>query len=241
MKGVPMNRFKRTFGQLIPSYSYLPLFLVFFANLLAFYATRPLNTGWTHYSLSLAADRQLPFIPFFILFYILAYFQWGLSYVLIARENRALCYRLVTANLIAKVLSAVIFLLLPTSMVRPEVTGTDLWSQLVRIIYTCDTPDNLFPSIHVLESWLCLRAAFMMKKPGRLYRVASVLMTLAVCASVLFVKQHLLLDILGGIVVMELGLLLVRITKADALFARFCHRLSDKISMKASSGEVNEK
>ena len=104
---------------------------------------------------------------------------------------------------------------LPTTLARPEVIGTDLCSRLVRLIYTFDPPVNLFPSIHCLESWCCIRASFLLKKSNRTYQTATLIMSLGVFASTLFIKQHVIADVFGGIVVFEAGFRLAgRIQKA---------------------------
>ena len=225
-----MNKKQR---RLFPAYALFPVSLVILINFLTFYGTRLISSGFTHYDLALSLDGRLPFVPFFIFFYILAYIQWVASYIFIAREGQTFCYRTVAADLIAKLCCAVIFLVLPTSMARPEVTGTDIWSRLVSLIYALDTPDNLFPSIHVVESWLCLRAAFRMKKPGRWYRPVSLVVTLLVFLSVLLVKQHLVLDVAGGILVMEIGLFLAEKLRAE----RFFERLQSRFFKKSAGAE----
>ena len=109
--------------------------------------------------------------------------------------------------------------LLPTTMERPEVVGTSVFDWLVKFIYHMDAPVNLFPSIHCLESWCCIHAAFEMKKVPNWYKGVTVVMSLGVFASTLLVKQHVLLDMFGGIAVFEAGLLLA---------GRFIRRKSHK-------------
>lgn len=205
---------------LLPSYSYLPLLLVILTNFFAFNVTRLISTGLPHYDLSLAVDGKIPFIPAFVLAYVIAFVQWVLSYILIARESKELCFRLIAGELISKLFSALIFVLLPTTMARPEVSGTDFWSWGVRLIYAIDPADNLFPSLHVLESWLCFRAALQLKKPGRWYRWISLVVSLSVFASVVLIKQHLFVDILGGIAIMEIGQWIAGKTNAGNIFEK---------------------
>lgn len=160
----------------------------------------------TFYSLELPIDRMLPFVAPFIVFYLLAFVQWVINYVLIARENKAFCYRFVYGDVISKLFCLLFFVLFPTTMERPDVVGTGLFDWLVKFIYHMDAPVNLFPSIHCLESWCCIHAAFAMKKVPNWYKGVTVVMSLGVFASTLLVKQHVLLDMFGGIVVFEAGL-----------------------------------
>lgn len=200
---------------LIPKYAIKPLALALLVNSCVYMGIAQLRRFLTFSSLETPLDTALPFLAPFVLFYVLAFVQWGLNYLLIARDSKELCYRFAFGNIIAKIICLFFFLLLPTTLARPEVTGTDLCSRLVRLIYTSDPPVNLFPSIHCLESWCCIRASFLLKKSNRAYQTATIIMSLGVFASTLFIKQHVIADVFGGIVVFEGGFWLAgRIQKA---------------------------
>ncbi len=194
----------------MPRYTWLPVSLVLLTNLLSFYGSALLNLHRTHYNLTTALDAHIPLAPFFVLFYVLAYVQWVVGFCLIARESRAVCYRLIAGEILAKLCCMVIFLILPTAMERPEITGGGVWNALLRLVYRLDRPVTLFPSIHCLESWFCFRGALYLKKPPRWYPWLSLVMTLLVCASTVLVKQHLAVDIPSALLVAELGLWLSR-------------------------------
>lgn len=200
---------------LIPKYAIKPLALALLVNSCVYMGIAQLRRFLMFSSLETPLDTALPFLAPFVLFYVLAFVQWGLNYLLIARDSKELCYRFAFGNIIAKIICLFFFLLLPTTLARPEVTGTDLCSRLVRLIYTSDPPVNLFPSIHCLESWCCIRASFLLKKSNRAYQTATIIMSLGVFASTLFIKQHVIADVFGGIVVFEGGFWLAgRIQKA---------------------------
>ena len=110
---------------------------------------------------------------------------------------------------------SILLYIVSNHITRPEITGTDIFSQLVRFIYSVDAPVNLFPSIHCLESWCCIRAAYKMnfktEKRTNYYRVATILMSLGIFASTLFIKQHVIADVFGGIAAFEIGMILAKI------------------------------
>lgn len=111
------------------------------------------------------------------------------------------------SEVIGKLTCVLIFILLPTTIIRPEVTGTGLTDAMVSWIYGADQPDNLLPSIHCMESWIVARGLMKTKAP----KTAKLLMwcfTGLVCLSVVFVKQHIVLDIPCGILVAELAILI---------------------------------
>ena len=216
-------------NKIVPKYSHAILLFMLLVNFITYYVTRLFTTSMPHINLSFQMDSYIPFLPGFIVIYLLAFIQWVAGYIIIARENEEVCCRVLSGEIFAKLMCMLIFILFPTTMVRPDVTGNDIFSQLVCLIYATDPADNLFPSIHCLESWLCFRGAVPLKKVGRSYKALTFVFTCLVFASVVFVKQHVIIDIIGGIAVAELGLFLSRCTGFYRLFYRFCKR-----------GKVNE-
>lgn len=196
---------KNWIKKLIPDYAAKPLLLAVAANFIIYFGVSQLRGYLTFHSLALPVDDRIPFFAPFIIFYILAYVQWIANYLLIAREGKDFCYHFVYGDVISKLFCLVFFLFLPTTLVRPEVTGNGICERLVRLIYQIDAPVNLFPSIHCLESWCCIHAAFYMKKTPRWYLPLTIIMSLCVFASTLLVKQHVFIDIFGGILIFEIG------------------------------------
>lgn len=199
------NSFLKKIEHILPSYAYVPVALVVIANVLAYYLTKALMADATHYNLSIFIDDWMPMTPWFISFYILAYVQWFEHYIFHSRFSKELCYHFATAGIIAKLICLVCFIVMPTSIVRPEIAGDGFWWWLVDIIYSTDTPVNLFPSIHVLESYIAFRAAASIKSLPKWYVIFQFIFTIFVCLSIVYVKQHYFVDILGGIAVVEIG------------------------------------
>ena len=189
-----------------PSYACIPLAAVITFNLFAYYGTRLLTRQRLHYSMMTSLDRRIPLCTGFILIYILAYVQWVCGYLLAAHESSAVCRWMMIGDILAKAGALAIFLAIPTTIIRPEIQGRSLCDMLTVLIYRMDAPDNLFPSVHCLESWLCFRTSFRIKKAPRWYPAAGFFFTAAVCASTVLVKQHVLVDIPAGIALAELGL-----------------------------------
>ena len=223
-------RAKHPFDTIFPVYTRIPLVALVCANFLAYDATRPITRQMVHRDLSLPIDDAIPFVPAFIAVYLLAYLQWIVGYVLIARDSRGLCFRILSGAILAKGLCMAAFLLLPTTTVRGDVSSGGLWNGLTALVYRLDAPDNLFPSIHCMESWLCFRGALELERVGRWYAWASLAFAILVFASVVLVKQHVAVDILGGVLAAELGLALSRRTNAAAALERLEARLSRKRS-----------
>lgn len=142
--------------KILPGYSVLPLILAVSINMLVYFGTSQLRDYLTFHTITTALDEWIPFVAPFILFYVLAYIQWIANYLLVAREGKEFCYRIVYGDVAAKVICLLFFLFFPTTLARPEVTGSGFCNDLVRFIYRMDAPVNLFPSIHSLFRKLVL-------------------------------------------------------------------------------------
>jgi hypothetical protein len=194
---------------LFPKYARFPLLFMVVFNCAAYILpSRLFVTDVARYDLTMVLDQMLPCVPFFVLFYVLAYAQWLGGYVLHCRDSVQLCYRLVMTNVITKAICLVCYVLIPTTIQRPEITGSGLFAWGTRVVYAIDDPVNLLPSIHCLESWIAFRGAMMLKKKNGWYIAGQGIMTLLVFASVVLIKQHFIIDIPISILVCELALFL---------------------------------
>lgn len=206
--------------KIFPKYTYIPFVLCCLFIALAFYATRPFTADGYHYDVSTALDGKIPFVPGFIWIYVLAYGQWVFSLWLASREGMGFYFEAVSAEILGKLLSMPIFLIFPTAMVRPEIVGNSPSEWMTGLIYAMDSPDNLFPSLHCLDSWLCLRLVWKMKKVPGWYKWANGIFSVLVFASVVLVKQHLAVDILGGIAVAEVAMAVRKAVRAERVLYR---------------------
>lgn len=161
------QKLKTLIFKIIPEKRLFPVSLVIALQFIVYSGTKLLEADRVHIDLSLPIDNALPFLPVFVLFYVLAFVQWLFYYLLLAREDTEIARRFLTAGIISKTMCFVIFNLLPTTMQRPELNGHGLFTELCRIVYYFDTPTNLFPSMHCVESWFCLRLALKERGLGR--------------------------------------------------------------------------
>ncbi len=201
---------RRVQKSLLPPGTGMPLAVALAVHFIAFYGTKVINAGRPHAELKLAADSLVPFCPPFILIYVLAFVQWIGCYALLIRRSPGVFRRVAMASTLSEILAFACFVLVPTTIQRPEITGSGLWERLTGLIYAADTPVNLFPSLHCLQSWLCWRGFQLAPEVPKWYDRMCLVFTLLVCASTVLVKQHFLPDIAGGILGAELGLLLSR-------------------------------
>ena len=206
-----MDNKKNIFTRFLPAYGWLSVIVMLAVNMLAFQGTRLINKPWYHYDFSLPIDAMFPLVKEFVIIYIpIAYAQWIYGFYLAAREKKVTCYRIFTAEIIAKLICMACFLIIPTTMVRNDITATDFLSRWVQSVYDVDPADNLFPSIHCLESYVLTRAAFSrkigMERCPAWFKWLSVPVTALIFASTLMLRQHVFVDVVAAVAVVEAGI-----------------------------------
>lgn len=191
-------------SSMFPRYMHFPVLLAFCFHFFSYFFTKLIAADSIHYDLSLCIDSRIPFLPFFIVFYILAYAQWLFSYLYHCKQSEKCCYQLITSDLLSKIICIVCFIFLPTTINRPDITGSGIFEWLTRLIFSIDSPVNLFPSMHCIMSWLCFRSSLRIEKPSFAYSAIQFILSLLIFASTVFVKQHFFIDVVSGIIVAEI-------------------------------------
>ena len=192
--------------KLIPKYAFFPILVSLVLNMCAYFGTRLFTDSLYHYDWSIPLDHNLPLVPFFAIPYVLAYIPWIVGVIIIVRDNKELCYKIMTAEQIAKFICLIFFVFWPTEIIRPAITGDSFSECLTRLVYHLDEPNNLFPSIHCLLSWIVFRGTVKCKKTGIWIKIFMFAQAIIVFASVVLIKQHVVVDIIGGIAAVEIGI-----------------------------------
>lgn len=94
----------------------------------------------------------------------------------------------------------------------------NIFITLIKTIYKADTSTNVFPSIHVFNSigiHIAICHSQVLKKKGWIKPASFILMVL-ICLSTVFLKQHSVLDGLGGILLS--GVMYILVYKVDYSF-----------------------
>lgn len=219
---------KQKLFELVPKYAVIPLISMVILNFLVYNGSNFLVGSRFHYSLALKLDSMIPFVSAFISIYLLAFISWIVGYIVIARENKKVCFHYISAEMIAKLICFIIFLIFPTTIVRPEIVSDGVFNFITNFVYWIDEPVSLFPSIHCLESWMCFRGSIPLKKVGLIYKVVMFIGALLVFLSTVFVKQHVIVDIVGGILVAEIGLFIANKFKTGAKLEAIIKRIEKK-------------
>ncbi len=213
----------------IPKYSIFSLITCFLVNSAVYWGTQKAMRDAVHYDVSIWIDSKIPFVKEWVVIYIICYVFWLINYILISQEGKELWYRFVSADIMSRLVCALFFVSYPTTNIRPEVIGSDLFSKLVLFVYQMDSPTNLFPSIHCLVSWFCFIGIRNSKKVPFGYKVFSAIFAMMVFASTQFVKQHGVIDIAGGIIIAEFCFYIMNHTKVYRITERIFECLNQKI------------
>lgn len=168
-------------------------------------AARLIAGEWHHYDMTTAVDKMIPFLPWTVAIYFGCYIFWGINYYMCSMQEEHKRNRFFTADALAKVICFVIFIAIPTTNIRPEITDDGIWGFLMNFLYQVDSADNLFPSIHCLVSWLCWVGIRKETSVPKVYRTFSLMMAVAVCISTLTTYQHVIVDVIGGVLLAELA------------------------------------
>lgn len=138
---------------------------------------------------------SVPYVPAFILPYA-SVFIMPVVPLLVVTDRSA--FRRVAAAFAAAILaSGLCFLALPLAPPHPADVGSGPFAALTSAFYALDVPTNLFPSLHVSVAFL---SAFAVGRERPRWLPWMLAWASLIALSTLFVRQHYVLDVAGGVV-----------------------------------------
>lgn len=176
------------------------LLLIPLVNLIYTYLN---NSSRGFYSLVTDMDKAVPFVKAFAIPYLIWFPYIIGTLIYFCFKYRKVYYRTIISLLLGLLTCYVIYYFFQTSVPRPELTGDDTLTSLVRYIYNSDNPFNCFPSIHVLTSYLLIKAIRSCKKSASIDTIIITSMSILIIMSTQFVKQHVILDLIFAILIDE--------------------------------------
>lgn len=174
---------------------------IFFAFLIiiAFLIYPILNKrGENAHIIKLPIDDIIPLVPIFSIPYILyiPFLLITLIYFVAFTEF----YRTISiAVIFCLVIASLVYLFYQTTVPRPEITNSDIFSKLVLYIYLKDHPYNCFPSLHTALSMLSFLYWFQVL-PNLAWIIGIGIFVILVVLSTILIKQHYTPDIISGVV-----------------------------------------
>lgn len=214
-------------------YGLIPLICAFVYNCLVYAGCSLLTEKRQLHNLAVGLDEKIPLIPWTILIYFGCYLFWIVNYTLIYRKSREKAYRFFVSDFLSRTICLVCFLVYPTTLERPVIQGGGVCEDLLQWLYRIDAPVNLFPSIHCLVSWNCYIGIRDDVSISVWYRRFSAAAAILVFISTLTTKQHVIVDVAGGVLVSEVTYWLGKRTE----WWRYAERRFDQAADRLLSGE----
>lgn len=214
----------------VKKYKIIPLVIALIFNTIAYNGTRIITTSKYHYDITSPIDNLIPVIPATIIIYLGCYLYWIVNYVIGAGQEDDEAYKFLSADLFAKLICMVIFIAFPTTNTRPVLEDEGFFTEALKMLYQIDAADNLFPSIHCLTSWFCLIAVRKNPNVKTVYKIISVIITVAICVSTLTTRQHVIVDVAGGIALAEFSYLIVDKIGFTRIYQRSMKYIEQRIS-----------
>ena len=156
------------------------------------------NRG-TH-SLVTDLDQGIPFIKLFVLPYVMWYFFIFGTLAYFCLHDKKTYYRTLLSINLGLLVAYGIYFFFQTNVPRPDLIGNDFLTRMISFVYNNDQPYNAFPSIHVMTSFIMIKA--INKYPAKSYlNVTFVYITaILIILATQFIKQHVILDLFSAIV-----------------------------------------
>lgn len=169
-------------------------------------------------------DKITPFIKEFVIPYILWYIYIPLGLFIIYIFNKKNYFNTIITLNISLIISYLIFYFFQTTVPRPILYGDDIFTKLVMLIYNHDNPYNCFPSVHVISTYMVMRginSSISKKVINYSIQITGILIIL----STIFIKQHVVLDIISAILINETVIFIFNFIKENYLLKKYTQQI----------------
>lgn len=146
-------------------------------------------------------DNKIPFVSQFVYAYISWYAMLFIIPYIFYKKNVNSFNKYYIVILLCITLVSFIYMFYPTTINRADILLSGISGKLVNLIYKIDTPVlNCFPSMHCLVSFVFIYVSLGDKNISKYLRIFIVLWSVLVILSTLFIKQHVLVDVISAFV-----------------------------------------
>jgi membrane-associated phospholipid phosphatase len=159
-------------------------------------------------------DDLIPFCEYFIVPYLLwfPYMIGAIVYFIFFNKNKREYYQLILNLMMGMTIFVIVSYVYPNVQhLRPsEFPRDNIFTRLVGILYQADTPTNVLPSIHVFNSLaihMAINSCEALKDRKWVQR-GSLLLTILIVLSTMFLKQHTVVDVCLGATLALFGVLI---------------------------------
>lgn len=155
-----------------------------------------------YYPMHCALDDLIPFCEFFIIPYTFWYFYLLWTHLYLLRHDVTAFKQMMKFFIITYAYAIAFCILFPNCQeLRPDSFARDnLLTRLTALIYSADTNTNVSPSMHVLGTLIATFALWDTERfRTKRWRIILTAITVLICISTVFVKQHSVLDIAAAL------------------------------------------
>ena len=157
---------------------------------------------------------DIPLIKSFVYFYDLWYPFIVLNTFIIYKYDRKLFSMLIDTMLIATVMAHITFIIYPSMVLRPDINVTGLTSWILDFTYKTDTPAiNCLPSMHCIYCFVTSYYIIKCKNMSIKKRLPIVIFSALIVLSTLFIKQHILEDVILAFIYVTIAVIVVHLLR----------------------------
>lgn len=192
-----------TLNELKQNYRHGLWLLYWIVYLAGFFAVEHIVTV-PKYIVQVPLDHMIPFSEIWVIPYGIWFFYIIVSQAVLLFTSREEFLRQCVFLFGGMSFCLILYLIFPNGQpLRPEVMPrSNVFTEMVAALYQTDTPTNVCPSIHWLDSIgihiAVMRSKFL--KPYRWVQWGSLILCVSICLSTLFIKQHSIVDGIAAIV-----------------------------------------
>jgi len=155
------------------------------------------------YFIHCSLDDKIPFCKWFLPAYCLWYLYLFAPLMYLGLKAKDEFIRLQTCLFVGMGFCLVFYIFYPNAInFRPEVTGNDFLSLILRHMFAVDSSNMVTPSMHVLDSVVIHIA--LVKSPLLGQRkpiiISSFIAMVLICVSTVMIKQHSVIDVFWGVI-----------------------------------------
>lgn len=171
-------------------------------------------TPFEYHSLSSNFDNKIPFVNIFVYFYIIWYILIFILPYKIYKHDKDKFKKYLLGTFISSIISGIIYFIYPTIINRPNISIDGLNNFLISVIYFFDTPAvNCLPSMHCLLSFLLIFYIISIKGISNKYKIITSFLLVGVVLSTVFIKQHVIIDIILALLLSVIIFIITKIIK----------------------------
>lgn len=150
-------------------------------------------------------DDRIPFCEYFIIPYVLwfAYVCGTVLYLGLSKNKTIEYNRFILTMELGMIVFVITSLIYPNGQnLRPRIESDNIFTWAVNLLYKTDTCTNILPSLHVFASVACdialCRDRWFKKHPAAAW--GSHILTVLICLSTMFLKQHSVVDVICALI-----------------------------------------